>query len=58
MGGNMIKNKIVIMTDEEQYYKNLLFNTQYVIRDIFTLEQLYELRRFITNCIEEVEGEV
>jgi hypothetical protein len=22
---------------------------------VFTLEQLYELRRFITNCIEEVE---
>jgi hypothetical protein len=51
----MSKNKIVIVTDEEQYYKNLLFNTQYVIRDVFTLEQLYELRRFITNCIEEVE---
>jgi hypothetical protein len=44
------------MTDQEQYDKNIFYNAKYLIRDVFTLKQLYKLREFINSCIDEMEG--
>jgi hypothetical protein len=45
------------MTDQEQYDKNIFYNVKYLIRDVFKLKQLYALRKFINDCIEEMEEE-
>jgi len=45
------------MTDEKQYDLNLFWNVKYLIRDVFTIKQLYKLRKFIDDCIAEVEEE-
>jgi len=44
------------MTDEQQYNNNTFFNVRYLIRDVFTLKQLYILRKFINDCIGDMEG--
>jgi len=45
------------MTDEKQYDLNLFWNVKYLIRDVITIKQLYKLRKFIDDCIAEVEEE-
>ena len=45
------------MTDKKQYDLNLFWNVKYLIRDVFTIKQLYKLRKFIDDCIAEVEEE-
>ena len=40
------------MTDKKQYRENLIFNTKYLIRDIFNPEELNNIKEFIDEIIE------
>ena len=45
------------MTDKEIYNKNLISNTKYLVRDVWTMKQLLELQEFIEDVIEDkLEG--
>ena len=35
------------MTDKKQYRENLIFNTKYLIRDVFNSEELNNIKEFI-----------
>lgn len=39
-------------TDEQQYRANLIFNTKYLIRDVFNSEELQGLQGFIHDAID------
>lgn len=45
-----------IISDKERYNNNLMFNTKYLIRDVFYLEQLKELQADINQAIMDKEG--
>ena len=40
------------MTDKKQYRENLIFNTKYLIRDVFNSEELNNIKEFIDEIIE------
>ena len=45
------------MNDKDIYNKNLISNTKYLIRDVWTTQQLLELQEFIEDIIEDkLEG--
>jgi|9_EtaG_2_1085328.scaffolds.fasta_scaffold96658_2 hypothetical protein len=44
-------------SDKQRYEDNLIFNTKYLIRDVWTMEQLLELQELIEDIIEDkLEG--
>jgi len=42
-------------TDREQYRENLIYNTKYLIRDIFSTDELKELKVFLDDMIKDRE---
>ena len=43
------------ISDKDRYNNNLMFNTKYLIRDVFYLEQLKELQADINQAIMDKE---
>ena len=44
-------------SDKQRYEDNLIFNTKYLIRDVWTMKQLLELQELIEDIIEDkLEG--
>ena len=43
------------VSDKQRYNNNLMFNTKYLIRDVFYLEQLKELQADINQAIMDKE---
>ena len=44
-----------MMSDKEKYEDNLIFNTHYLVRDVYTTPQLKELRDFIQSILDDHE---
>ena len=42
-------------TDKRKYYENLIYNTQYLIRDIFSTKELKKLKIFLDDIIKDKE---
>ena len=55
MSENLIWEYPVKKTDEEQYHVNLFYNTKYLIRDIFSTDELKELKVFLNDMIKDRE---